>query len=313
MLVEAPSGIQIEEIVSATAFQELRPEWENLWRRCLRATPFQSPHWLLPWWKHFGGSGLWCLAVRAGGELVGLVPCFIWDRKLLLIGTGITDYLDALIDPEWEAISMAAIMPLLTQQSHHWDQCDFQQLRANSSLCGTDAAVQDVCPVLDLSTPDVPMLKKAAYYLRHAANFGTVRIEAAAEQNFERCFSEFLRLHQLRWKNEAVLKEADLKTFHYEVAFQFLRLAALRLYVLYLDRRAIAAWYGFESHRRVYYYLGGFDPAFEKLSPGAILIAHAIRQAREHGAREFDFLRGQERYKYSWGAHDTFTYRRQSV
>jgi CelD/BcsL family acetyltransferase involved in cellulose biosynthesis len=311
MLVDAPSGIEVDEIASPSTFEELWPEWELLWQRSSSATPFQSPDWLVPWWSHFGGSDLWCLALRADGQLVGLAPFFVWERKLLFIGTGITDYLDVLIDPEWQDVGVAAIGSLLARQSQRLEECDLQQLPAESPLRTDDAVVQDVCPVLDLCGDEIPMLKKAEYYLRHATKTGEVLIEEATEDNFERCFSEFLRLHTLRWKEKGVLNQLERKAFHQEVASHFLRTGMLRLYVLYLSDQAIAAWYGFESKRRLYFYLSGFDPAFEKLSPGAILIGHAIKEARQAGARAFDFLRGQEPYKYLWGARDTLTYRRQ--
>ena len=69
-------------------------------------------------------------------------------------------------------------------------------------------------------------------------------------------------------------------------------------------------YYGMQHAGRAYAYLGGFDPAFEEASPGAILIGHAIAEAIGEGAGEFHFLRGREAYKYSWGAADRWNQRR---
>ena len=49
-----------------------------------------------------------------------------------------------------------------------------------------------------------------------------------------------------------------------------------------------------------YFYQSGFDPAYSKLSPGTVMIAHAIRRAIEGGYTTFDFLRGDEAYKRRW-------------
>jgi CelD/BcsL family acetyltransferase involved in cellulose biosynthesis len=54
----------------------------------------------------------------------------------------------------------------------------------------------------------------------------------------------------------------------------------------------------------VYYYLSGFDPAHARYSPGAALVAFAIRSAIEERATQFDFLRKREEFKYQWGARD---------
>jgi CelD/BcsL family acetyltransferase involved in cellulose biosynthesis len=55
---------------------------------------------------------------------------------------------------------------------------------------------------------------------------------------------------------------------------------------------------------RAYAYLGGFDPAFEIASPGALTIEAACTEAAASGATELHFLRGREAYKYAWGARD---------
>jgi CelD/BcsL family acetyltransferase involved in cellulose biosynthesis len=60
----------------------------------------------------------------------------------------------------------------------------------------------------------------------------------------------------------------------------------------------------------VYFYIGGFDPDRAALSPGALLLGHAIEAAVREGAVAFDFLRGREAYKLRWGARDTHTHRR---
>ena len=39
--------------------ERLREEWLALWRRSPTATPFQSPMWLLPWWRAFGSDPQW--------------------------------------------------------------------------------------------------------------------------------------------------------------------------------------------------------------------------------------------------------------
>jgi CelD/BcsL family acetyltransferase involved in cellulose biosynthesis len=59
----------------------------------------------------------------------------------------------------------------------------------------------------------------------------------------------------------------------------------------------------------MHYYLGGFDPAWDRFSPGSLLIQYALEFAREAGDSCFDFLRGAEPYKYRWGAVDRPQYR----
>jgi len=64
------------------------------------------------------------------------------------------------------------------------------------------------------------------------------------------------------------------------------------------------------ASRRIWVYNSGLDPAaFAALSPGVVLTAAAIERAIAAGRAEFDFLRGNEEYKYRFGAADTHIYR----
>jgi CelD/BcsL family acetyltransferase involved in cellulose biosynthesis len=53
--------------------------------------------------------------------------------------------------------------------------------------------------------------------------------------------------------------------------------------------------------------LGGFDLEFSRSSLGTLIIVHPIEQAWREGALPFDFLRGEESYKYLWGAKNSAT------
>ena len=63
----------------------------------------------------------------------------------------------------------------------------------------------------------------------------------------------------------------------------------------------IASFVTLEWDDTVGLYNSGFHPDRAALSPGVVLLAHVIRDAIERGRRRFDFLRGEERYKYEFG------------
>ncbi|MEN3355357.1 MAG: hypothetical protein V7640_3515, partial [Betaproteobacteria bacterium] len=107
-----------------------------------------------------------------------------------------------------------------------------------------------------------------------------------------------------------VLCDPTVQQFHRAAASGLLSRGVLRMYALRLGGRIIGGYYGFQHARRAYAYLGGFDPEFERYSPGTVLIGHAIEEAIREQADEFDFLRGCEAYKYTWGATDRPNYRK---
>jgi CelD/BcsL family acetyltransferase involved in cellulose biosynthesis len=60
-------------------------------------------------------------------------------------------------------------------------------------------------------------------------------------------------------------------------------------------------------------YLSGFDAARARESPGAVLLGDMVEWALAAGMRELHFLRGDEEYKYAWGAEDRFNAARRLV
>jgi CelD/BcsL family acetyltransferase involved in cellulose biosynthesis len=110
----------------------------------------------------------------------------------------------------------------------------------------------------------------------------------------------FFRLHDLRFgsRGGSTLSSERAQAFHLDFAEAALGRGWLRLWFLELDGRPAAAWYGWRLGERYSYYNSGLDPEFSSLRPGLVLIAAVIESAFEEGAAEFDFLLGDESYKY---------------
>src|SRR5690606_9891372 len=131
--------LEVAEVTSAQALEALRPEWTRLWQRSPHATPFQFPDWLLTWWNLFGRGRLLALILHREGSLAGIAPLFIDSdseaergesvRPVLVVGTGVTDHLDALVEPGLDAAAGTAILAHLEAGASRWDVLDFQQLR----------------------------------------------------------------------------------------------------------------------------------------------------------------------------------------
>jgi CelD/BcsL family acetyltransferase involved in cellulose biosynthesis len=318
--------IEVEEIGSLEALDRIAVEWEELWRSDPRATPFQTPAWLIPWWRHIGVGELMTIAVRAGGELVGLAPLYIYDergeRRVFPLGVATSDYLDALAHPHSRTEVVIAVWRHLDEQRGRWDECEMPQLRAGALLLEGALPRQwqdevgqcEPCPTVDLAAP-LPhsLAQNIRYYRRRAEKMGPVRLECG-----EAMFAELIRLHGARWSAKArpgVLADEQVRRWHAEAMPMLEKMGLLRMYGLTIGERVVAALYGLidradGENRRFYYYLGGFDPELDRISPGTLVIAAAMEEARREGCAIFDFLRGSEPYKYLWGARDMPAYRR---
>jgi CelD/BcsL family acetyltransferase involved in cellulose biosynthesis len=324
----------VEELTSIDALQSIEPLWTDLWRRDPTATPFQSPQWILPWFKHFGSGDVLALVERNNGELSALAPLFILrddddpsDSLGMLIGSGNSDYLDILTTSDASVDQLVA--RLASADCAMWD---LQQLRATSSLLkavappGYEDAVEDhdACVVLSIdgagesleNLVSTHFRKKLRYYRRALEREGSVSIETPVPDTIDAFMDALFALHAARWKQRGLpgmlAAEVD-QSFHREVARGMLATGALRMYAIRAAERIVAVFYGFAHHGTVYYYLSGYDPALERLSIGNLIVAHAIEQAVHDGANVFDFLRGAEEYKYAWGAKDRVNKRRRLI
>lgn len=323
MLLERATEFEVTIARTFAGLESLAPEWHELWKNDPCATPFQSPTWLIPWARHFTAGEFCCVCVRVEEQLVGFLPMFEWrnpdtsERELLLLGTGLSDYCDGLFLPGYANESLAVASEHLSAV-FDWDLLNFQDLRSESPLAlNFDRGPQSIVPILELP-PSVEELNTAipkaqlqnlAYYRRRAERLGLCEWQAADSESLGSMLEELFDLNSVRWRERGAVDNDDLRGFHRDAASRLLRINALRLYRLRIAGETAAVLYGFASHGRTYYYLGGFNQKFASVSPGTLIIGHAIEQAVREGGTHFDFLRGAEHYKYLWGAKDTQTFR----
>jgi CelD/BcsL family acetyltransferase involved in cellulose biosynthesis len=302
----------------------LLPEWLALWRRASAATPFQSPEWLLGWWRQFGTGAPRVIVAHSAGGLVGVLPLYELvepgTRKLLPLGIGLSDYIDALIDPAMPDVAgrlLGAVADIAD-----WDECHIPDLPPGSALGasrsppGLTEVVADTVPCPVLALP--PKLDEiaAAVPRKTLRDVHQARTRSAASGNvvIERIDADMLdaamdlfALHEKRWRSRGeagVCTDPAVQAFHRGAARALAKAGMLRLYRLSIGQSLAAVYYGFRQGARGYAYLGGFDPDMPRLSPGAQILHHAICEAIAERCREFHFLRGGESYKYAWGAID---------
>src|SRR5438128_1458703 len=322
--------MQVDVLTSVDALEKIEPEWLELWRRVPEATPFQSPMWLLPWWRAFGSHELRVIALRDCGRLEAIAPLYVLredDESLgMFLGSGNSDYLDIVTARDASSTIVAEMARMDCQM---WD---LQQLRPSSPMLqvappdgwSDNVSDHDRCPVLSIEGAgdelqnliSTHFQKKLRYYRRSLERLGTMMFESATTLNVDALTDALFELHAARWQRRGMpgmLADDVVQRFHRHVARAMLDAGALRMYAMRSGERVVAVFYGFADATTVYYYLSGYDPDLEKLSPGTLIVAHAIECACRDGATAFDFLRGAEDYKYSWGAKNRMNRRRQLI
>jgi len=283
------------------------------------ATIFQHP----AWFDGFGTNPLGFLGMVFsdfhGGPIRGLA---VWERRFpgiwRLAGTSRSDYADLLAEPGAEtAIGSAFARHMAARPGWHW--IDMPQSRPGSvasRIPGLTVTTGETCPGCELPSDWETFQRRLGkslrgnigYYARSLAKMGAFEIRTADSESFERDMEDFFHLHQRRWRSRwmpGAFADRRSREYHLRVAKRLLDAGRLRLHTLRINTAPVASLYCFATSTETFYYLGGFDPEYGKFSPGTVLTAHAIRHAIENDrSSRFDFLRGNESYKYKWGAVD---------
>jgi CelD/BcsL family acetyltransferase involved in cellulose biosynthesis len=317
----APPGVTFETISSEASFAGLAESWDALVRGMPRPSPHLLHAWLLPWWRHYG-EGKSELAVTVAyreGKLVGALPACVMRvrglRVLTFLGADQTALADMLLaDGEDDAV--AAELAKRAASTEH-DFADFYGLPASSRLTASlgpsrlQLVTRAEAPVLELNGSDWETVYRTrlssnqrALHRRRArqlAKLGKVETSIARTRDeLGPALEDAFAIHALRWlgrPDRSQFGTATGKLFHREATSALADLDVARIVTLKLDGRPIAFVYYFAFEGSMYCYRLGFDPEFQRFSPGVVNRFHALENAFAEGSTRVEFFGGTERYK----------------
>jgi CelD/BcsL family acetyltransferase involved in cellulose biosynthesis len=325
--------MKIDTIVSFEEFCSLRERWNEVLMSSSSDCAFLTHEWLSTWWKHLADQRQLSILVASDqGRIVGMLPVAerraqlarMMPRVLEFLGSGLigSDYLDAIIEGGFEEEVTAAF----AQHVHARGlMLQLSQVRSGSAAVmrlanrlrssGWRAAESklNICPYIDLnglnwqtflSGLGSNIRKNLNRYLRLLPSNFEMNVDCVREaERAEAALTTVIELHEKRWR-AAGTSEAFQTPAVVEFHREFVRLAAengwLRLLILSLNGQPVASLYGLFYGRKFYFYQSGFDPAFSKHSVGVATMGLSIKTAIEEGALEYDFLHGNEEYKFHW-------------
>jgi CelD/BcsL family acetyltransferase involved in cellulose biosynthesis len=314
------------DLYRADAFDALADDWAALLSRVHFNTIFLTREWQRLTWQAFGSGELAVLAFREAGRLVGLAPLSLVNGVAGFAAyKEISDYLDMLVDP---AHADAVHAALATWLNAHARGVSLTNIREDSaSLTGLAAALravgwsidiqaEDVCPQFVLPTSfdaymdtlDGKERRELQRKLRRAAAESEMSF-AADPATLDRDVDDFLTLMKASLPEKSTFMTDKMVAFFHTLAREMQQAGWLQLTFLEVGEEAprtrAAAYLNFVYNNEVLVYNSGLDPArFSFLSPGQVLIARLIERAIAEGRSTFDFLQGNEAYKYRLGGKD---------
>jgi CelD/BcsL family acetyltransferase involved in cellulose biosynthesis len=326
--------MRVEVFTAASVFRDLQAEWLRL----LSQMPFQSvfftPQWQSTWWHHFGSDHqLHLLTVRSDdGELQGLAP-LMFDHstaaspRLALIGDlELCDYLDLLIAPAWQhEVGQTLAHYLVSQVGEETELCLTNLARRSLTpallhdrLAAQGLAVEidqvETCPTIALPADWDAYVATLRGKDRHEMRRKIRRAMADAQLEYvvssdmaglDEHLETFFVLHRMsRQHAKRNFMTAEKIAFFRDMVYQLWLRGWLELAVLCADKVPVAALCCFTYGTTYAAYNASYHPDYGHLSVGIVLFANRIQSAIERRFACFDFLRGDEDYKYRFGATD---------
>lgn len=319
--------------VESASFDALRADWRALLPRAVTPFPFQSVEWAEAWWGVFAATNdlLLLRIAEDDGTTVGVAPLMIARTPLgrtvqFIGGADVTDYLDLVAAEADLGRVWSAVIAHLHAIDERWDALDLHCLPQWSpshaivadlvaGALSAGLAQEEFCPIIQLNGSFDTYLRALPKKERHeirrkARNFdrdapsGRLRVITTRE-DARAALPDFFRLHRLSAPDKERFLTAEVERFFDAITGPAADAGWLRLYILEIGGAAAATLYAFAADGRLLVYNSGYDPAFAHVSAGMVLVGMAIEDAAKEGLTIFDFLRGNEAYKYRFGATDT--------
>lgn len=323
--------MQTKIYTDLNGFYELAREWDDLVLRTEKPLLFMRYVYQSTWWRYLGNDQLILVAIRTDeGKLVGLAPLYLkldsaGQRQLTFVGcVDVSDYLDLLVDKDYVEAVHETLLDCLMGLETDWDKlylCSLPQDSLTHSLLAEAAGrrgwrmevrQQDVCPVITLPGSWEDYLAGINKKQRHEIRRKMRKIETEAQTRWyvvdssaevEGAMDDFIRLHQKSTQDKEDFWSESLINFFKALATELTRCGWFKLYFIEVNGVQAAAMLCFDYHNEFLLYNSGYDPEqFAQLSPGNVLTAYTIQHAIELGRSRYDFLRGDEVYKFRFGA-----------
>ena len=318
--------------------------WNALVEQSIADTPFSRYEYLSEWWKTLGG-GEWksaelvLVSASENDQIMGIAPLFIAEydghQAVLLIGSiEISDYLDLIVREADLSRFLSGLIDFLASSlpdswsSFDWynlpdDSLTLAALKAESEKRGWNYHEEIYRP-----TPRIALNGSFEEYLaridkkqrheikrkmRRAAESGRVQFtvvdkNADIEPELETFFHLMIQDPGKAQFLHEVMRDQMSNSIRVAHDQGYLWLAFLEV-----DGVKAAASLNFDYKNKFWGYNSGVSREHMELSPGWVLMGHVIQWCCENGRSEFDFMRGDEDYKYRFGGVNRFVMRARTI
>ena len=317
----------VEIVTGSQRFAALHDAWQRLWLD-FGTYIFQNHDWISGWLagvRNRRDIRLMIALAWDGDRLAGAMPCAVHRlrglRVLHFASQVFSDFCDCLVGQEddhtvvlsllWKGLKKAGGFDVISLQQIRPDACCRQFFEALTGASGAwRIELKGRCLRIDNDWPDgVAFFKSLNKKGRNNYTRGKrILTEAGGEVCFRvielgdpaEAITEILRLKEL-WLRandpQSPLLGPD-GTVLRAILNHAWRSGLTKIFVLQCGGEIVAASINFVYGDRMEAYITAFDKAFERASPGTILILEYARWAFDRKLKAVDFLRGEEAFKF---------------
>ena len=336
--------MQIDVIDRMEDFQNIKDDWLRVYRSDTSAQIYLSWEWMAQWLPLIGKQWFILAAKEnpAAKQYVAFFPLRArthmasqggFFTELAMAGNRFADYTGVICQHRFRRSAIAAFgkhlsamnCAIINFESVRLPERDLKRLircfpsgkfsiETRSMIDAESGIDNSICPYVDLPDDWDNYLsglsgntrQKIRRLMRKVEADETLRVSFATADTIEQDVDNLLQFWALRWAEQKG-KNTDAITKNLRAMLKrSFDCGILWLPVLYNADSAVGA-HGVlvDYDKRVLNFLvGSRNPDFTNPQPGLTLHAHTIEYGISQGFRQYDFLRGNEPYKYSFGSQE---------
>lgn len=333
-------NVKIKIIQTEKEILQIYNEWEDLYHSNDALDIYQSVDWVLTWCKYYKACNeLFCILIYENKQLVAIAPLIIMQaykqRILTFIGCTFNDY-NYLIIAKYQDHKFLFSKVISTISAYFlnlfdcWElnyinlnkqdflSIDFKKLHLKPKVVACDiAAAIDLPPSLSAYYNKIVPSKVVTfqYYERRVFKMPNVSFSFMQDTSNVNSFIEWFKNNKFNtWKKcnkfEAIadeLKENSFFDFLSDLLIKLIPKKAVIIPYLYYEDRILSTGIYFHNPKKINKYIQAWDYNYKSFNVGTVLDWLMIKYALSNKSYKlFDLGRGDEAYKYNFGATNIY-------
>ncbi|MFL0246229.1 GNAT family N-acetyltransferase [Candidatus Clostridium stratigraminis] len=311
-------------INNINVFYKLEEDWRNLCRKIDNYEIFYSWEWICTFIKSMELSNInpYVLITEDKDNIISILPLCLEIRKigikkvkvLRFIVNRTVDYYNFLIDKDYNKYDVIKSLINELYKLSDWDLIELQNLNTRHR---ETLMINEVLKLFKglKCIKEINVITPYLYYNEMIIKMNSKQIKdiqrrekkLQRENEVKYClnvkwdrevWNALIKLHKLRWSQSVFIKKEYIE--FYESLIPYLEeTKQLEFSYATINNEIAAIHFGFKCKEKVYYYIPIYLNKYSSTGIGAIFLYKIIEHYKDNYII-FDFLRGDEIYKFDW-------------